>query len=131
MKLSLILIVVFLLLVGLSEERSRRRSKHRHEGGLSAVDPREIKDYISFIDKYRVNHQWKKCVKRLAKVINSDPALRYHWEEGIRRSENLKGKNGKDVLDMLNTILSVGPAFNTGGLVGFPINVLFIHLMQN
>ena len=32
---------------------------------------------------------------------------------------------------MLNAILNVGPAFDTSGLVGFPINVLFIHLMQN
>ena len=32
---------------------------------------------------------------------------------------------------MLNAILNVGPAYDTHGLVGFPINVLFVHLMQN
>jgi len=32
---------------------------------------------------------------------------------------------------MLNAILNVGPAYDTSGLVGFPINVLFVHLMQN
>lgn len=32
---------------------------------------------------------------------------------------------------ILNAILNVGPAYDTSGLVGFPINVLFVHLMQN
>ena len=32
---------------------------------------------------------------------------------------------------MLNAILNVGPSYDTSGLVGFPINVLFVHLMQN
>jgi phosphatidylserine decarboxylase len=32
---------------------------------------------------------------------------------------------------MLNAILHLGPAYDTSGLVGFPINVLFVYLMQN
>lgn len=32
---------------------------------------------------------------------------------------------------MLNAILNVGPAYDTSEFVGFPINVLFVHLIQN
>lgn len=67
----------------------------------------------------------------LAKFIYSDSADRYNWEYGISQADNLRGKNSKDVLEMLNAVLNVGPAYDKGGLVGFPTNVLLIDLMQN
>jgi len=57
--------------------------------------------------------------------------LRYNWEYGISRADNLKGKSGKDVLGLLNGVLHTAPAFNTKELVGFPINAIFNDLMQN
>lgn len=32
---------------------------------------------------------------------------------------------------MINTVLNVGPAFSTEIFVGFPINSIFLYLMQN
>lgn len=83
------------------------------------------------IYKLRENYKWHPSVQRLANLVNSDPGLRYNWEYGISQSENLACYSGKEVFDMLNAIINVGPAFDTSGLVGFPINVLFVHLMQN
>lgn len=100
------------------------------------IDQSAIKDYINYLDNARYNRSWHYSVRKLAKTINSDPTMRFNWEYGISQSKNLENKTGKDVLDMLNTIISVGPKYIDhsgnpyGGLIGFPINVLFIHLMQ-
>jgi hypothetical protein len=57
--------------------------------------------------------------------------LRYNWEYGIRQTKNLANKTGKEVLDIINTVVNTPPAFDTSPLVGFPINVIFNELMQN
>lgn len=104
---------------------------HADVAGVRGVCPKLLKKYMKRIAKLRYNFEWNPSVQKLAGLINNDPALRYNWEYGISQSKNLACYTSKDVFGMLNAILNVGPAYDTSGLVGFPINVLFVHLMQN
>jgi hypothetical protein len=45
-------------------------------------------------------------------------------------SNNLKGRTGKQVLEMVNAVLHIPPSFNKSEFIGFPINAIFLDFMQ-
>jgi hypothetical protein len=53
-------------------------------------------------------------------------------ECGIYLCKNfLPGKAGKDVLGLVDAACRTAPSNNRSDLVGFPINVIFLELMEN
>jgi hypothetical protein len=49
---------------------------------------------------------------KLKNIIYFDPVLRLNWEEGIKQSTRiLSGKNGIDVLEMINNVLYTPPSY--------------------
>jgi hypothetical protein len=50
-----------------------------------------------------------------------------NWEYGISQCrKTLLGKNGDDVISMINSACKTPPAYSRSDLVGFPINVIFL-----
>lgn len=55
-----------------------------------------------------------------------------NWECGISLCNNiLPGKTGDDVLGLIDAACRTPPSYNRSDLVGFPINVIFVELMEN
>lgn len=78
------------------------------------------------------NLKWLPSIEHFRKVIHSDPVLRMNWEYGIHQcAKTLPGKDGDDVLEMIDTACKTPPSFTNSDLVGFPINAIFVEFMQN
>ena len=78
----ILLIALYLASLTLTKEKSTK-------GGLLDICPKAISRYMKRIHKLSSNFKWNPSVQRLAKLINSDPSLRYNWEYGISQSENI------------------------------------------
>lgn len=113
MVIFFIVILILLLAAWALVPAKKHRVKHKHEGGMSSIDQKVIQAYLEHLHKQRNDSDWKPSVKALAETIYNDPAIRLNWEHGISISENLRAKNytGKDVLSLLNVILSEGPKY--------------------
>jgi len=71
----------------------------------------KIVQYVRFLEEVR-DMPWKQSMLTLKDLIYFDPVLRYNWENGVRQSTNiLPGKNGMDVLTMINNVLYTPPSF--------------------
>lgn len=55
-----------------------------------------------------------------------------NWEYGIAQcNQTLANLTGDDVFELVNIACHTPPSFSQSPLVGFPINSIFIELMQN
>lgn len=58
--------------------------------------------------------------------------LRMNWEYGIFQcKKTLPEKTGDDVLDMIDSACKTPPSYTNSEFIGFPINAIFLELMQN
>ena len=71
--------IFLVLLLALSIFAKEKCSGQGNQGGLSSVCPKVIAKYMKRIHRISTNYKWNPSVQRLAKLINSDPALRYNW----------------------------------------------------
>lgn len=106
-------------------------------GAPSWLKEQYIQGYLNVLTAVSTNvtpqrSQWLPSIQNLAKIINKDPALRMNWEYGISHcSHTLPGKTGDDVLSLIDAACRTPPAYSRSDLVGFPINIIFVELMEN
>ena len=122
----LVILVLAIYMTSLALTREQSYCK----GGPFEIPRKLIDRYLKKLYRISDDYNWHPTIKKLSKVVKKDSALRYNWNYGISQAENLKQYTSKEVFDILNAILNVGPSYNSGGLVGFPINVVFVDLMQ-
>lgn len=94
-----------------------------------------ILNFITFCEHAKeltqIPQDWLPSITNFEELVYSEPLLRLNWETGIEKSgSTLQRYSGRQVVDIMDSAVKLGPKFSHSELVGFPLNSIFIEFMQ-